>query len=261
MAEKGEYDRFADIWSVWIGSVPEVCAANRRFYVERYVETEGPAVELGVGDGRIALEAVRRGKPMIGVDDSHAMLDLCRASAEAQGLSAGITLQQADFREFHLEEPAALVAIPFHSIGHMRSLDDKRDCLTHIHGQLAPGGRLIFDHFIADRELIASRDAVPTLRTTYVDEESGHEVLLWVVSNFDLATQGIDVRAITEELDGEGVVARRKVRRIRFSWVEPDQVRVLLGETGFEIEDLRGGFVGEPFDPDARHQVWIARRA
>ena len=46
-----EYDAFSEIYAVWTDTSP-AAQANRDFYVETYLRTEGPVVELGVGDGR-----------------------------------------------------------------------------------------------------------------------------------------------------------------------------------------------------------------
>ena len=252
------YDDFADIYDVWVDSARPLTDANRRFYVERYVETDGPVVELGVGTGRIAIEAARRGKAVIGVDDSARMLELCRARAEAAGVGERITLRQDDFRRFRLDEPAALVAIPFHSIGHLLSMDDKRACLAHVRDELAPGGRLIFDHFVPDPAHL-ERSGQPVLRAVTTDTEQ-NEVLLWVVSTHDRAAQRIEVRAISEELDADGLVVRRRVRRIDLSWIEPEQTRALLEQTGFAVEDVLGDFDGRPLAAGSPSQIWIARR-
>ena len=60
-----EYDFFADIYDIWTGEAP-AAKRNLPFYVEEYLRTAGPVVELGVGNGRIAIEAARRGKPNAG---------------------------------------------------------------------------------------------------------------------------------------------------------------------------------------------------
>jgi len=253
-----QYDDFAAIYDVWVDSARPLTDANRRFYVERYLETDGPVVELGVGDGRIAVEAARHGKAVIGVDDSARMLELCQARAEAAGVGERIALLQDDFRRFRLDEPAALIAIPFHSIGHLLSMDDKRACLAHVRDELAPDGRLIFDHFVPDPAHL-ERSGQPVLRAVKTDAE-GNEVLLWVVSTHDRAAQRIEVRAITEELDAAGVVARRRVRRVDLSWIEPEQSSALLEETGFTVEDVLGDFDGSPLGACSPSQIWIARR-
>ena len=258
MHQPVEYDTFADIYDIWT----ETALATKRnlpFYVEEYLRTEGPVVELGVGNGRIAIEAARQGKAIIGVDSSAEMLKLCRERAEAAGVAHLLTLIQADFRDFALPEPAQLIAIPFHTIGHLVTLDDKRAGLRHIYGQLAPGGRLIFDHFIFDPEAARRYQGVG-LRGEYTDAATGHDLLLWVTVRHDFEAQTIRIIAWTDELDDDGVVLQRKYRRLSFSWLDPQQTRALLEETGFQIEALYGDFDRCPFAEDSPEQVWVARR-
>jgi SAM-dependent methyltransferase len=258
MHQSVEYDAFADIYDIWVEGAP-VTKRNLPFYVEEFLRTEGVVVELGVGNGRIAIEAARQGKPVIGVDYSAEMLRLCREQAEAAGVAHLLTLIQADFRDFVLPEPAQLIAIPFHTIGHLVTLDDKRAGLRHIYGQLAPGGRLIFDHFVFNPEA-AQRHQGVGLRGEYTDATTGHDLLLWTTTLYDFEAQTMRIIAWTDELDDEGVVLRRKYRRLSFSWLEPQQPRALLEETGFQIEALYGDFDRRSFGDDSPEQVWVARR-
>ncbi len=76
-----EYDTFASIYDVWTATAP-AAERNLPFYVEACRETPGLVVELGVGDGRIAVEVTKAGKPSIGVDSSTEMLHRCRARAQ-----------------------------------------------------------------------------------------------------------------------------------------------------------------------------------
>ena len=258
MQQRVEYDAFADIYGIWVEAAP-VTKRNLPFYVEEYLRTAGPVVELGIGNGRIAIEAARQGKPIIGVDYSAEMLKLCREQAEAAGVAHLLTLIQADFRDFVLPEPAQLIAIPFHTIGHLVTLDDKRAGLHHIYGQLAPGGRLVFDHFVFNPEA-ARRYQRVGLRGEYTDAATGHDLLLWVTTLYDFGAQTMRVIAWTDELDNDGVVLRRRYRRLSFSWLDPQQARALLEETGFQVEALHGGFDRSPFGDDSPEQIWVARR-
>src|SRR5450432_2679916 len=81
-----EYDRFADIYSVWTDTAASALA-NLAFYVDAYSAAEGPVVELGVGDGRIAVAAAARGCAVIGVDLSAAMLERCHQRAGQAGVA------------------------------------------------------------------------------------------------------------------------------------------------------------------------------
>jgi ubiquinone/menaquinone biosynthesis C-methylase UbiE len=265
-----EYESFAEIYSIWTGSAQSP-QANLPFYVDAYVAAEGPAVELGIGDGRIAVEAARRGHAMVGVDRSPAMLEQCRERAQRAGVLDLLTLIQADFRSFELPEPAALIALPYHSIGHLQSLDDKSDALHHIYRQLRPGGRFIFDDFVMTPALMAHMRAVQ-LRAAYSSagadssdgadgEPGGTDRLLWVTSLIDEAAQSISVVTWEDGLDAAGTLLERRYRRLSLSWLEPAQARELLEDAGFTIETCDGDFERTEFDPaSASEQVWTAHK-
>ena len=252
------YERFADIYGIWTETAASA-HANLEFYVDAYVSAHGPVVELGVGDGRIAVEAAVRGGKIIGVDLSPAMLRLCRQRAERAGVLDRLTLLQADFRSFTLTEPAALIALPYHSLGHLPSIDDKRDALRHIHTQLRPGGCFVFDDFLMTPERLDRMRSVQ-LRAEYQSAD-GRDVLLWVTSLVNEASQSMLVVTWEDELDAEGTLRRRRYRKLHLSWLEPAQARQLLLETGFTVDACFGDFARTPFDASsAQEQVWIARK-
>ncbi len=253
-----EYERFADIYRVWTATAGST-HANLPFYVQAYLAAEGPVVELGVGDGRIAVEAARQGQHVIGVDLSPAMLALCRARATDAGVADRLTLLQGDFRSFALAEPAALIALPYHSIGHLTSLDAKRDAVRHIHAQLRPGGRFIFDDFLMTPERLDQMRRVQ-LRAEY-DTPDGQHALLWVTSLIDDAAQTMRVVTWEDLLDDDGVMVRRRYRPLSLSWMTPAQAEGLLADAGFTVERCLGAFDGTPFRAaTAEEQIWIARK-
>ena len=261
MKNQGNYDHgFAEVYADWVSSVAAVTDVNRKFYVERFMECSGPAVELGVGDGRIAVEAARQGQRMIGIDNSQAMLDLCSARAREERATENIQLQLADFRDFDLEHPVELIAIPFHSIGHMLSEADKLACMAHIKANLVPGGRFLFDHFVPDLDYARTHTGLPVLRSHRVDPETGAGRLLWAANTFDLETGVISIRAISEEHGADGKLSNRRVSSTFLSTIQPADSRRLLEQSGFEIEACYGDFEGTPFDQDSGAQVWVARK-
>ncbi len=252
-----EYDRFAEIYEAWT----EVSTAAREsalFYVEAYLQTSGVVVELGVGTGRIALEAARRGREMIGVDANAEMLGRCRARAEAAGLSDRLRLHVADFRDFELEHPASLIALPYHSIGHLTTEDEKAEAVRHVFGQLAPGGRFIFDDFHYRPEL-AEQFRQVELKGELVHPDTGLDALLWATSLIDDASQSLRLVTWTDELDPGGKLVRRQYRRLSLSWLEPQQWQDVLIGAGFVIEECFGDYRRTPFDAArASDQLWVA---
>ena len=253
-----QYDRFADIYRTWTDTAAST-SANLAFYCDTYVAAERPVVELGVGDGRIAVEAALRGCRLIGVDASRAMLALCREHAETAGVADRLRLVEGDFRGFQLDEPAGLVALPYHSLGHLTTVEEKRRALAHIFGQLRPGGRFVFDDFLMTDALMTHMRQVQ-LRAAYRSPD-GAERLLWVTSLVDEASQRITVVTWEDALDRDGRLDQRQYRRLALSWLTPEQAAGLLRETGFDVESCWGDFAGTPFDAaTATEQVWMARR-
>ncbi|MCZ6596340.1 MAG: class I SAM-dependent methyltransferase [Planctomycetota bacterium] len=260
MTRACDYDAFADIYRVWAESAGPITVANKAFYVDECTREPGVTAELGVGDGRIAIEIARAGKAMVGVDNSSAMLERCRANAAEAGVADRLTLIQADFRDFELPEPADLITLPFHSIGHMISLDDKREAFGHVLTQLAPGGRFVFDHFVFDPELARANERAASVRAEFEDDEGRH-VVLWSTTLQDYDAQTMRILIFTDTTDADGYVVQRRYRFIPFSWIEPDQTRALLTEAGFEIETVYGDFDRNAFTEESRSQIWVARRS
>lgn len=253
-----EYERFADIYGIWTATAASA-QANQAFYVDAYAAADGPVVELGVGDGRIAVDAAVRGRCVIGVDLSPAMLRLCRDRASRAGVLDRLTLIEADFRSFRLAEPAALVALPYHSLGHLTSIDAKRDTLRHVHTQLRPGGAFVFDDFVMTPQRIDRMRRVQ-LRAEYRSADD-HQTLLWVTSLVDEAAQTMRVFTWEDVLDVEGTLMHRRYRTLSLSWLEPDQAARLLQDAGFTVEACFGDFDRTPFDAaTAEEQIWVARK-
>ena len=85
--------------------------------------------------------------------------------------------------------------------------------------------------------------------------------MLWVTSLVDEASQSIRVVTWEDQLDADGLLARRQYRRLSLSWLEPAQAQELLTGAGFVVDACYGSFEGEPFAlPTAGEQIWRAHR-
>jgi hypothetical protein len=65
-------EAFARRYDEWSAHMTEDVA----FYVDLALQADGPLVELGVGNGRVAISVAQAtGRPVIGIDSSPAMLE------------------------------------------------------------------------------------------------------------------------------------------------------------------------------------------
>lgn len=254
-----QYTEFSTIYDIWTSTSP-YALSSVHFYKEKYLQDKGPTVELGIGNGRIALEAVLKGKSIIGIDISQAMLDLCQQKAAQLNVENNIHLIKDDFRHFSLKDPASLISLPYHSIGHLQTPEDKKSALENIYNNLSDGGVFIFDDFIYNPDLAEKFQKVE-LRTEYVSEQTGNTVFLWVTSKIDPDKQQIKVLTWTDEVDENHILIERKYRKLDLTWMTPQQWQELFDVIGFKVKNCWGNFDKENFDPfSSKEQIWEVQK-
>jgi SAM-dependent methyltransferase len=229
------YDAIAELYDPWSRSVTE----DVDFYVAEARKARGPVVELGVGTGRIAVPTARAGVRVIGVDSSRGMLDVCRRRGDEAGVGNLLDLRVGDLRRPPVAERVRLVTAPFRSFLHLGSDAERREVLEAARGLLEPGGRLVFDVFTPSREDVEETHA------RWLEREPG----IWERAEWDL-----ERRVLTLSVRGG-----RGETTMELSWIEPEEWRTLLEQTGFEVLACYGWFDLRPFT-GGEDTVWLAHR-
>jgi SAM-dependent methyltransferase len=233
-AETSAYDRIASLYDRWNTSVVE----DIGFYVEEALASGGPVLELGVGTGRIAVPIAQAGVPVIGIDSSRPMLDLCRARAEAAGVSELLDLRLGDLRDPPLSEPVPTVISPFRTLLHLCSNEERLLTLTRLHALLRPRGRLVFDVF-APSEL----DITET-QGRWIEREPGIEER----ADWDRRKRRLVLRVRGGELETS----------MSLAWISAREWTELLERAGFELGACYGWFDRRSYSGD-EDMVFIAR--
>jgi Methyltransferase domain len=224
------YEGFAQIYDAWAADMTE----DVDFYVSLAEEADGPIVELAVGTGRVAIPiAERTGKKVIGMDSSHAMLEIARKRVAGAGLE--VDLREGDMRDLKLDEPAALVYCPARALLHLPTWADRRQVFERVAASLRPCGRFAWNTFVFDHSFAARLDG------QWQDEPFRHR------NDYFPADNRID---LTLE-SGPSV---------SLWWVNRGEWEALLDVSGLETEALYGYYDRRPFDEDSREFVWVARK-
>jgi SAM-dependent methyltransferase len=229
------YDAIAALYDPWSRSVTE----DVDFYVAEARKAGGPVVELGVGTGRIAVPTAQAGVPVIGIDSSERMLDVCRTRAEEAGVGELVDLRPGDLRNPPVKERVALVTCPFRALLHLESDEERLEALHAVRGLLLPGGRFVFDVFAP------SRDDVLETHGRWLEREPG----IWERADWDT-----DRRVLTLTVRGEAGQTR-----MYLAWRSPEEWRHLLARAGLEVLACYGWFDLRPYD-GGEDSIWIARR-
>ncbi|HVS84337.1 MAG TPA: class I SAM-dependent methyltransferase [Gaiellaceae bacterium] len=224
-----EYDPWAPVYDAWSSHMTE----DVPYYVELVREADGPVVELMVGTGRVAIEAVRQtGKPLLGIDSSPAMLAIARDRAAGLPLE----LRLGDVRELELDEPAALIYVPFRSLLHLHGWEEKRRVFERVAASLRPGGRFAFNSFAFNHRIAAALDGT-------TQDENG------VVHTIGYAPADNRVDLVRD--DGA---------TIRLWWATRSEWEGLLDVAGLEVEARYGWFDRRPLEDDSPELVFVARK-
>ena len=241
------YDRIAGLYEPWSQSVTEDIA----FYVDEARKAAGaagasgaspgaPVVELGVGTGRIAVPTAEAGVPVIGVDSSAEMLEVCRARGATAGVTDLLDLRLGDLRNPPVAERVPLVTCPFRTYLHLADDDERLGALRAARDLLLPGGRLVFDVFTPSPDDIEETDA------RWLEREPG----IWERAEWDERA-----RRLTLSVRNDAAEAT-----MTLSWLAPAEWSVLLARAGFEVEACYGWFDRRPYQ-GGEDSIWIARRA
>jgi SAM-dependent methyltransferase len=236
MADDTMYDAIAGIYDAWSVSVVE----DVDFYVNLARACSGPVVELAVGTGRIAVPIARAGVRVIGVDESNGMLEAARAQATGEGVSDLLDLRQGDMRAPPVPERVPLVLIPFRSLLHMPTNEEKLRVLQAAAGLLAPGGRLVFDVFAPSREDIDETDG------RWLEREP--EI-------FERADWNEHERTLTLSVRQGG-----EATSFTLHWLDEPGWRSLITEAGLTVETLYGWFDGRDYD-GGEDMIWVCAAA
>ncbi|OEU88180.1 hypothetical protein DB35_17460 [Streptomyces abyssalis] len=117
----------------------------------------GPALELGVGTGRIAIPLAERIGAVIGVDSSPEMLEELRRDVERAG--APVQAVHGDLRTYEDECSYPLVYLVCGTLSMVLDPEQQRQAVARAAHRVAPGGRLVIENFNTPGILAMSQDS------------------------------------------------------------------------------------------------------
>ena len=128
-------------------------------YVDLARQSDGPLVELAVGNGRVTIPVARTtGQRVIGLDRSPVMLEQARDAAAAAGVE--LDLREGDMRDVILDEPTALTYCPARPLLHLQTGADRRRKFERVAAALRPGGRFAWNAVAFDHRFAANAGGV-----------------------------------------------------------------------------------------------------
>jgi len=204
----------------------------------------GPALELAIGTGRIALPLAARGIEVDGIDLSPAMVDQLRAKPGGDRIPVTI----GDFADVPVPGTYRLVFVVFNTLFNLLTQDDQVRCFENVAAHLTDDGTFVVEAFVPSF-LHRLRDH------QYVDAEAvGIDAVRLDVGRHDPVAQLLDESHVS--LSPAGVRLTPIVTR--YAW--PSELDLMARLAGLRLAERWGGWSREPFDAASRLHVSVYGR-
>ncbi len=204
--------------------------------------SDGSALELGVGTGRIALPLSERGVRVHGIDVSTAMVRQLRGKAGAERIAVTI----GDFATARIDATFRLVYLVFNTIMNLTTQEEQVACFVNAANHLASGG-----HFVVEVGVPALRRLPPGETIRAFSLGSTH----FGFDEYDVVTQR-QVSYHYRLIDG-----RLDLLSIPFRYVWPSELDLMARLAGMNVTERWGSWTREPFTQESTQHVSVWQKS
>ena len=218
---------------------PEVVDRTVNFLADR--ARGRPALEFGIGTGRIALPLAECGVDVHGIDLSGAMLRRLRAKPGA----ATITAVEGDFARDRVPGVFGLVYLVFNTVMNLTTQNDQVDCFRNAARHLGAGGLFVVEVMIPDLQRLPPGETVRPFVVT--SEHLGFD-------EYDVATQ----RMWSHHYRVGDAHTERSSVPFRYVW--PAELDLMARLAGMELVERWADWDRSPFTSESRSHVSVWER-
>ncbi len=201
----------------------------------------GPALELGIGAGRIALSLAKCGIRVDGVDISPAMVDQLRAKPGGDKILVTI----GDFADVPVPGSYTLIFVVWNTLFNLLTQEDQVRCFKNVADHLTDDGSFVVEVYVPAFLYQLRNEQYAEVEAIEVDE-----VRLDLLRH-DMATQMIEESHLS--LSAKGVRLNPVMQR--YAW--PSELDLMARMAGLHLKNRWGGWNQEPFDSNSKMHVSV----
>jgi SAM-dependent methyltransferase len=202
---------------------------------------QGPALEFGIGTGRVAVPLARRGVRVEGIELSEAMVEELRG----QG-GPGIEVMIGDFATATMSSTFRVVYLLRNTITNLTTQDEQVQAFRNAAHHLEPGGVFVVENYIPQLQRL------PPGETRLVVAATPDHIC---VEDYDLAAQ-IAVSQHWWRIDGD-----LKTFRSPHRYVWPAELDLMAKLAGMTRHDRWSDWQRSPFTSESRGHVSVWTKA
>jgi len=204
----------------------------------------GPALELAVGTGRVALPLAARGIRVDGIDISPAMVAKLRAKPGGDQIAVAI----GDFADVPVEGTYRLVFVVFNTFFNLGTRDDQVRCFENVAAHLTDDGSFVVEglvpsylHRLRDHQHVnAEAVDADAVRLDVLRHDPVHQRI--EENHVSLSRSGVQLFPVVQ----------------RYAW--PSELDLMARIAGLRLRDRWGGWNREPFTATSSNCVSVYGR-
>jgi len=234
-------DRIAEVYDEWYA---EASFLETEASVDVLAELAGggPALELAIGTGRVALPLAERGVEVHGVDASERMVENLRGKPGGER----IPVTMGDFADVAVEGEFRLIYVVFNTFFGLGSQEEQVRCFQNVAAHLGEDGVFALDAFVPDPARFGDgRVSV---------SEIGDDLVRLDMTKLDTVTQVSTSQHVV--LTPEGA----RFYPVNVRWAYPSELDLMARLAGLRLLERWGSWKREPFTANSGRHVSVYGR-
>lgn len=201
-------------------------------------------MELTCGTGRVSIPLLQGGVDLTCVDYSDGMLAVLREKLDKNRLSCRVV--KMDITELSLQDRFDLILIPFHSLSEIVDKSKHKQTLDRIRAHLTERGRFICtlqNPKVRTKSMDGSLKLLGKFPT-----DSGGSLIVQSQLSYDASAQIVHGFQVYEIYDDQNAHIDKRTLEMHFYLFSKTEFEDLICSTGFQVEELYGGYDYQGFD-------------
>lgn len=223
--------------------------------------SRGPILDAACGTGRVLLALAEGGQTVVGVDSSSAMLEVARRRVDAEAMGSRVSLTLGDLRTMKLDRSFGMALVALSSFHHLVGMADQRRALKRLSKYLMAGGLLVMDLVNPSPEWLSAGDGtlVHQLTAPFPDDDGPDTLSKFVARTTHFEQQREQWLLIYDRTTPEGALYRQSFD-METQFLFRYEAELLLGEAGFRLRDLYGGYDLESYQAFSPRMILVAEK-
>lgn len=228
-------------------------SADAAYFANEAAITDGRVLEVGVGTGRLFMNALNKGADIYGIDISESMLNVLYDKLQ-RNEQYRVSLQ--NMTDFTFDFRFRLIMAPFRVMMHVPDKASQLRALNNVYDHLERNGKFIFDVFVPDlKALINGLNNVTDFEGEY---EPGKKMRRIVSTTPDLINQIINVHFRTEWDENGKTEFEEWTSPMRFFFRY--ELEHLIERSKFKKYSIMGDYNGGELKSDSKEFIVICQK-